>query len=115
VDCRALVLQVHQRSAGAIAMYKKLGFRITGILKDYYCTGSVSNYGDGLQMAKSLQDRCVGDGDAKGLGLGVLGLGLGLGLADEAMLTRSPSSVAMQTKAQKRNQRRAQNRAARNK
>jgi hypothetical protein len=57
-------------------MYKKLRFRITGILKDYYCTGSVSNYGDGLQMAKSLQDRCVGDGDDKGL----KGFGLGLGL-----------------------------------
>eukprot|EP00238_Polyblepharides_amylifera_P010377 CAMPEP_0196595510 /NCGR_PEP_ID=MMETSP1081-20130531/81314_1 /TAXON_ID=36882 /ORGANISM="Pyramimonas amylifera, Strain CCMP720" /LENGTH=430 /DNA_ID=CAMNT_0041920117 /DNA_START=204 /DNA_END=1496 /DNA_ORIENTATION=- len=87
--CHTLVLQVHERNTKAILFYKKQGFGISGILRDYYCSGPVSNYGDGLQMMMVL-DKNVGS-------------------MVTTLLKVNPS--VQQSRAQKRNQRRAKKRS----
>jgi hypothetical protein len=86
--CHTLVLQVHERNAAAIAFYKRHGFRVAGILRDYYCTGAVSNYGDGVQMERALR-------------------------ASPALTATTAAAVggAVRSKAHKRNARRSRQRA----
>jgi len=95
--CHTLVLQVHERNAAAIAFYKRDGFRVAGLLRDYYCSGAVADYGDGVQMERVLRPRPPS--------------------TSATSLTSSTSSAAAvrgatQSKAQKRNARRARTRAA---
>ncbi|KAK3278474.1 hypothetical protein CYMTET_13594 [Cymbomonas tetramitiformis] len=93
-SAKILVLQVHEKNKRAIQFYKNLGFRITGILKDYYCTGPVSDYGHGVQMSLSLGDEKPSETDLS-----------------DALKTINPT--CLQTKAQRRNNKRAVKRAAR--
>lgn len=93
-SAKILVLQVHEKNTRAIRFYKNLGFRITGILKDYYCTGSVSDYGHGVQMSLSLGDENSSKTDLSA-----------------ALKTVNPT--CSQTKAQRRNNKRAIKRASR--
>jgi hypothetical protein len=92
--CHTLVLQVHERNNAAVAFYKRHGFRVVGLLRDYYCSGAVANYGDGVQMERVLRPRPS--------------------TTPSPTCTSATAAVrgATQSKAQKRNARRARTRAA---